>query len=138
MKTIHPDMETLPEILANIPLDTPVVMVNLLKFRDSAQGKDLSVACSGRKAYGLYAEALIKILPAHHAEVMYLGSVCGSIIGPTDETWDEVLLVRYPSIQAFIGMVESPEYKAVVKYRTAALEDSRLIATLAARSFNDQ
>ncbi len=134
MKTIHPDMETLPDMFARIPKDTPVIMVNLLKFRDTAQGKDLPAACSGRRAYGLYAEALIKILAAHHAEVVYLGSVYGSLIAPPDEVWDEVLLVRYPSIQAFIGMVESPEYKAVVKYRTAALEDSRLIASVPARS----
>ena len=47
------------------------------------------------------------------------------------ERWDEILLVEYPSAAAFAAMVTSPEYKAIVFHRTAALEDSRLVATTA-------
>ncbi|MDX1598408.1 MAG: DUF1330 domain-containing protein, partial [Marinobacter sp.] len=64
------------------------------------------------------------------AEVIWSGRGVGALIAPPDESWDQVLLVRYPSIDAFLAMIESPEYKGVVKHRTAALKDSRLVANL--------
>jgi len=129
MKTVIPDPQQFPAILAKVPAGKPVIMVNLLKFRETAAYKDGTAGCSGRKAYGLYAAVLVEILKEIRAEVVYLGKVHGSLIGPADESWDEVLLVRYPSITTFVAMIDSPAYKAVVKHRTAALEDSRLIAT---------
>ena len=49
------------------------------------------------------------------------------VIAPEEEHWDEVLLVRYPSIQAFAKMLADPEYKEATKHRTAALAEARLI-----------
>ena len=129
MKTVNPDPQQLSASLAAVPADKPVVMVNLLKFRQTAAYKDGTAECPGKKAYGLYAQALLTILKEIGAEVVYLGKAHGSLIGPADEAWDEVLLVKYPSIGTFTAMIGSPAYKAVVKHRTAALEDSRLIAT---------
>ena len=55
---------------------------------------------------------------------------CGStVIGPADEQWDVLILVRYPSPTAFIDMVTTPEYQALSGHRTAALADSRLVPT---------
>ena len=54
------------------------------------------------------------------------------MIGPSDEAWDEVLLVQYPSRKAFLTMAGNPEYLACTVHRTAALADSRLIAMRAA------
>jgi len=42
-----------------------------------------------------------------------------------------VLLVEYPSREAFASMIQSSAYAAIVHHRTAALRDSRLIATTA-------
>jgi hypothetical protein len=39
------------------------------------------------------------------------------------------LLVRYPWKAAFLAMVSDPACQAVTVRRTAALEDSRLVAT---------
>jgi len=129
MKTVNPDPRQLSASLAAVPADKPVIMVNLLKFKEVAAYKDGTAGCSGKKAYGLYAQALLTLLKEIGAEVVYLGKVNGTLIGPADEGWDEVLLVKYPSIAAFTAMIDSPAYKAVVKHRTAALADSRLIAT---------
>ena len=49
------------------------------------------------------------------------------VIGPVEERWDEVLLVEYPSVKAFLEMVNSDAYQSIVYHRTAALKDSRLI-----------
>lgn len=130
MKTINPDMQKLPEILSGIPANTPVVMLNLLKFRDVAVYKDDTAPCSGREAYRLYSKFALTMLASFGAEVMFMGAVHGALIAPPDENWDEVLLVRYPSVQVFAGMLASPEYRAATRHRTAALEDSRLVATV--------
>lgn len=129
MKTTNPDMQKLPEILLGIPGNVPVVMLNLLKFRDVAVYKDGSAACSGREAYRLYSEFALGMLASIGAEVIFMGAVQGVLIAPPDESWDEVLLVRYPSVQAFMGMLASAEYRAATRHRTAALDDARLVAT---------
>ena len=53
-----------------------------------------------------------------------------ALIAPEGEQWDELLLVRYPSKAAFLGMLADPEYRAATVHRTAALADSRLIGCL--------
>ena len=40
-----------------------------------------------------------------------------------------VILVRYPSLQAFFGLVSDPAYLAIAGDRHAALEGSRLLPT---------
>ena len=131
MKTINPDIEKLPEILNNLPADVPIVMINLLKFLDNALYPEGTEAdpCTGREAYQRYSEiALSKVIEVG-GQPIWLGEGLGSIIGPEDECWDEVLLVKYPSVDAFVRMLAMPDYQASTIHRTAALEDSRLIAT---------
>jgi uncharacterized protein (DUF1330 family) len=52
------------------------------------------------------------------------------VIAPEDETWDQIFLVKYPSVDAFMTMLKMPDYLAATVHREAALEDSRLIATI--------
>jgi len=61
--------------------------------------------------------------------VIWRGSPMAVLLGPTTERWDDALLVQYPSKQAFLRMIGNPDYQAITVHRTAALEDSRLIAT---------
>ena len=131
MKTVNPDIEKLPEILNNLPTGVPVVMINLLKFRDAAaypKGSD-AAPCSGRKAYERYSRVALNKVIEVGGRPIWAGEGLGSIIGPEEEGWDEAILVRYPSVEAFVSMLGMPEYQAVTIHRTAALEDSRLIAT---------
>jgi len=51
------------------------------------------------------------------------------VIGPSEESWDEAILVEYPSRSAFVSMVTNEAYQQISEHRTAALADSRLIAT---------
>jgi hypothetical protein len=53
------------------------------------------------------------------------------LIGPSDEQWDEIILVLYPRRSSFERMLERPEYQASAQLRVAALQDSRLIAATA-------
>jgi hypothetical protein len=58
-----------------------------------------------------------------------MGHVAVSVIAPEGEEWDDAVLVEYPSRKAFLDMLALPDYQAAVFHRTAALDDSRLIAT---------
>ncbi|PSF05467.1 DUF1330 domain-containing protein [Marinobacter fuscus] len=130
MTTVNPSQDELKRILEDIPHDQPVVMLNLLRFRDRADYPDDSEDCSGRDAYNRYMTEAARSVAEVGAEVIWSGRSIGALIAPPDESWDQVLLVRYPSINAYLAMIESSEYKGVVKHRTAALQDSRLVANV--------
>ena len=127
---IDPNPQRLPEILASLPDDTPIVMLNLLRFNDTARYKDGEADYSGREAYQKYSDVAFGKVRGVGGEMVWKGKALAGVIAPEGEKWDDVLLVRYPSINAFLAMIESPEYKGVVKHRTAALEDSRLVANV--------
>lgn len=131
LNTIDPDQEKLPEILAKIPKDQPIIMINLLKFKEQARYPDGTIACSGREAYQAYTKIAAKTLAEIGGELFWRSQVFGCLIAPEGEAWDEALLIKYPSIEAFKKMLAMPEYQKGTVHRSAALEDSRLIATVA-------
>jgi uncharacterized protein (DUF1330 family) len=97
----------------------PVVMVNLLRY---AEG--------GRELYARYAEALTAtFLPRYGGEVLYAGDGSTALVAEDGQAWDAVLLVRYPSREAFSRMVADPEYQQVTELRTRALTEAVLQAT---------
>ena len=137
MKTVNPDIEKLPDILSSLPSGVPVVMINLLKFRENALYPEgvAAAPCSGREAYQRYSEVALRKVVEVGGRPIWMGKGLGSIIGPEDESWDEAILVMYPSVEAFGRMLAMPDYQASTVHRTAALEDSRLIATREAAGF---
>ncbi|WP_405431275.1 hypothetical protein [Micromonospora sp. NBC_00617] len=46
------------------------------------------------------------------------------------QAWDAVLLVKYPSRQAFCAMVADPAYQQVTRLRTVALQEAVLQPTV--------
>jgi uncharacterized protein (DUF1330 family) len=131
---IHPDRTAL-EALAQLADDAPVVMLNLLRFREQAsyaEGSSHS-PCSGREAYARYGAVAGRHVQAVGGKPLWMGDAQLTLIGPSDEPWDDALLVEYPSRQAFLAMTSNQEYLACTVHRTAALADSRLIAMRAKR-----
>jgi len=45
------------------------------------------------------------------------------------ETWDVLMLVKYPSRKAFLKMANNPEYLKIHDFREEALESAVLYAT---------
>lgn len=110
----------------------PVVMLNLLRFRDVADYSDFpeiapSRQISGRAAYQLYIDHTLPFLEKTGGELTFLGEGGQYLIGPTDERWDAVMLVRQNSLADFMGFANDAAYLAGIGHRTAALEDSRLL-----------
>lgn len=113
-------------VLDSLPADQPVVMLNLLRFREHAAYADPSEACSGREAYKRYSQTSLQTIAAVGGSVVFAGKTHPSVIGPAGEAWHQIFLVRYPSVAAFRAMLAMPQYQACARHRTAALEDSRL------------
>jgi uncharacterized protein (DUF1330 family) len=108
----------------------PVEMLNLLRFGEQAHYREGSghTPSSGREAYARYGAAVQAHLSRVGAQVIYAAAPQLMVIGPTDKHWDEVLIVRYPGVAAFLAMVSDPEYQKIAVHRSAALADSRLVA----------
>jgi len=131
MGSIEPSPEQLQQLLAASTDSTPIVMINLLRYRDRAaypSGSDSS-PCSGREAYQRYGASVTPMVIEAGGKILWFGNVAQVVIGPDTERWDDAVLVQYPSRQAFITMVTRPDYLAASVHRTASLADSRLIAT---------
>jgi len=110
----------------------PVAMLNLLRFRaeaDYSSHPDLAPdePITGREAYDRYAAHTLPFLATVGAELRFMGGGGHHLIGPPDERWDVMLLVQYPSLEAFMTMAQNADYRAGMGHRTAALEDSRLL-----------
>jgi uncharacterized protein (DUF1330 family) len=131
MEYIEPDQRVVEDFIAQFPSETPVVMLNLLKFNSQANylaGQDAE-PCNGFEAFMRYGIAVTPMIEAAGGEQVWQGRPASMLIGPQDKEWNLAVLVRYPSAQAFVDMVSSPEYRAISFHRSAALEDSRLIAS---------
>ncbi len=116
---VDPTGQDLKRYLAEDP-GGPVVMLNLLKFKPEG----------GRESYAAYTKALADYLPRIGAEVVYVGDCDTRLVAPAEHDWDVVLLVRYPSRQAFSQMVADPDYQAVTHLRSEALTSAVLEATV--------
>ena len=109
-----------------------VMMLNLLRFREVA---DYSASpelappepISGREAYQKYIDLTLPFLTATGGGIALLGDGGRYLIGPQDERWDLVMLIRQNSLQDFLSFSSNEAYQVVLGHRTAALEDSRLL-----------
>ena len=120
---IQPTAEQI-RALHDSDLDTPVVMLNLLRFRDRTEDDD----DTGRASYAKYGDRIRSMLEATGARVLWQGRGDSVVIGDDADDWDAVILVEYPSRAKFLEMVSRPDYQEQSSHRTSALADSRLVA----------
>jgi uncharacterized protein (DUF1330 family) len=88
---------------------TPVVMLNLLAFKPEG----------GRERYEEYGAAVAPLLEKVGGRIVFMGASAPPLLG--DGAWDLVVLVEYPTRQAFLDMIGSPEYREIGHLRTEAL-----------------
>ena len=67
-----------------------------------------------------YAREAFRFVTAVGGHVDPRGSPKAVLLGPTDGTMDDVLLVQILK-QAFLRMIGNPDYQAITAHRTAAL-----------------
>src|SRR4051794_31335493 len=93
---------------------TPVVMLNLLAFRSEG----------GRERYEEYGAAVAPLLEKAGGKIIWFGTPAAPLLG--DGAWDLVVLVEYPTRQAFLDMVGSEEYRTIEHLRSEALVKGEL------------
>lgn len=113
-------------------LSGPIVMLNLLRFRevaDYAASPELApeAPISGAQAYERYIAHTLPHLRASGGEVLFDGDGGPWFIGPPEARWDRALLIRQASLEAFFAFARNEAYLGGLGHRSAALEDSRLL-----------
>ena len=108
------------DFVESLPDDGPVVMVNLVRFRE----RSLDGNGSGWDAYTRYSRADMPLLKRVGGIVLWAGHVEGVAVGDLGEgRWDWVVVVHYPSRAAFLSMMTSPEYQLANVDRENSVED---------------
>src|SRR5579872_4914078 len=111
--SVMPSSEQVEALTERGP-EGPIVMVNLLKFRPRARyeagARESKEDLSGAEAYLRYGAVAQKCVAEVGGSIVWAGLQSLVFIGGDDQTWDQVICVRYPSRQAFLKMVSQPQY----------------------------
>ena len=111
--------------LRSLPDAGPVVMVNLLRFRE----RSLNGNGSGWDAYSRYSKGDMPLLKKVGGTVLWAGHIEGAAVGNLgDGRWDWVVIAFYPSRAAFLAMMTSPEYALINVDRENGVEDHVILA----------
>ncbi|WP_205622192.1 DUF1330 domain-containing protein [Aestuariibacter salexigens] len=128
---LHPTDEAARTLFSQ-SMQKEIVMLNLLRFKETADYSshpelEPTKPISGREAYRMYIDDTHPILKESGGEVLLLGNASQFFIGPQDEIWDMVMLVKQHSLAAFLSFASNPDIRKAAGHREAALVDSRLL-----------
>lgn len=120
------------EGLQELDRNSPVVMVNLMRFRTRSLDGD----GSGWDAYLRYSALTVPMIKARGGTLLWTGDVKAVALGEeAGNRWDYLALVYYPSVDAFLDMMTSADYETRCDpHRTNGCEDHVIIATKEAYS----
>ena len=118
---VTPNQTQMNEFLEG-DIDSPISMVNLLKFKEKAEYEDgRDTEMSGREAYQIYTIEVQEHLKKVGAEIVFGGVVSRLMLGEVEDLWDSVAIARYPSRKAMLEMMMSSDYQESEKHRSAGL-----------------
>ena len=113
-------------LVRGLPDQGPVVMVNLVRFRQ----RSLDGNGSGWEAYSRYSKGDMPLLKKVGGTILWAGHVEGAAVGNLgDARWDCVVIALHPSRAAFLEMMTSPEYAMINVDRENGVEDHVILAT---------
>jgi len=102
---------------------SPILMLNLLKFKDKAVYEDgRQTTLSGKEAYDIYAEEVRGHLKKVGGEIILGGEITRLMLGQVEDLWDVAAVARYPSRAAMLKMMMDSEYRESEEHRSAGLE----------------
>ena len=111
-------------------IDTPIYMVNLLKFKDKAEYEDgRETNLTGEEAYSIYGQEVQEHLKKVGAELIFSGRVERMMLGEVGELWDVIAIAKYPSRKAMMEMIMDADYRESEKHRAAGLKGQLNIET---------
>jgi hypothetical protein len=96
------------EGLTRLDQHQPVVMLNLMRFRERSLDGD----GSGWDAYLRYSAVTVPMIKARGGTLLWTGDATAVALGSyAGNDWDFVALVYYPSVAAFVDMMTSKAYE---------------------------
>ena len=119
--SVIPNKDQMDEFLEG-DIESPISMVNLLKFKEKAEygdGRDTNL--SGKEAYMIYGMEVREHLKKVGGEVVFGGEISRLMLGEVEDLWDNVAVARYPSRTAMLEMMMDPDYQESEKHRSAGL-----------------
>jgi uncharacterized protein (DUF1330 family) len=123
LSQVNPSQQQMAQLLT-YPKNTPLVMVNIIKFKDKTEnGKE-----TGQEAYARYFKNVQPFVSKSNAKLIWKGIVSSTVVGDSIDEPNMIFLVEYPSVDHFLEMVSNPDYQKVATDRTIALEYGGLIA----------
>lgn len=114
--------------------DGPFSMVNIIKYKPQADYPPEMNAPkrTGREAYAEYGAVVGPMIFALGGSVAFREDVQLGFVGDADA--DEVIIIHYPSRQAYLDMFRSAAYQEAIVHRKAGLEYRTLFACSAPSS----
>ena len=105
-------------------------LLNMLRFKQtadysSAPALEPEAPITGAAAYELYLASVLPFVADAGGRVLYRGAGGPWLLGPEQEAWDLVLIVRHVDEESFRRLLADPAYHQGMPHRTAALVDSR-------------
>ncbi len=119
---IHPTEAQIEQLKA-YPKNTPITMLNILKFKIVTTTHE-----TGEEVYARYFKNVAPFVATAKAKLVWKGNVHTSLIGDLENQPQLILLVEYHSVAHFFAMFSNHEYQKVSTDRTIALEYGGLIA----------
>jgi uncharacterized protein (DUF1330 family) len=118
--------------LGELEQQAPVVMVNLMRFRE----RSLDGEGSGWDAYLRYSALTVPMIKARGGTLLWTGDAKAVALGAeAGNKWDYLALVYYPTVAAFIDMMTSADYEIRCDpHRTNGCAEHVIIATKEAYS----
>ncbi|KAJ5316833.1 hypothetical protein PENANT_c016G00649 [Penicillium antarcticum] len=134
-KSTSQNLELSPQLIAFMDElckthNGPVTMLNLLHFNHP----------NGKKSYFNYGQAFIPVAGKRGGDAKIVGNVVRPADGagdsrgengrPSEEWWNEISIVHYPSIRHFCDMLAGEDYQGInEEHRLSALRDTFLLCT---------
>ncbi len=119
------------DLFKSLPRDQPIQMLNLIRLKPladyPADHPDHGKGLTGLDAYRAYGRTTAHIFGRLGGRQVWAGKPQVTVTGPATEAWDLAFIAEYPNAEAFMAMVRDPEYRELVKHRTAGVAESRLV-----------
>lgn len=124
---LMPTAAAIAQLKAHREQDTPVAMINWLKFRREANYAAREKPASGKTAYYRYGKVALLATHSLKAKLIFAARYQQMLIGndgdPGAELWDEFALMQYPGRATFMLMASLKRYRRALHHREAGLTE---------------
>lgn len=128
---INPDEDQLRTLLESRE-EGPLQFVNLLSYHPRArypEGHELAGAgLSGADAYGRYGAVALDHVARRGGTLVLYNDVLQVLIGRT-QPWDQIAIMEYPGVDAFVDMIRDPDYQAGLVHRERGLAETAILVS---------